>query len=239
MAEKPNSPIDVIPARQAGRRPAVLVLPGGGYRVHAPHEGIDYANWLSDLGFHCFVLTYPVAPARHPEGLTEAVRALDWIRNGETGVEVDATRVGVIGSSAGGHLAAMLCGSLAGGPERRPDFAVLCYPVISFEHDPHIGSMTNLLGVKPSLADRHAFSGDVAVDASTPPTFIWGTATDEEVHPSNTLRYAAALQGAGVSVELHLFPRGPHGVGLAPDDAYVASWARLCAAWLDEFGWRR
>lgn len=218
-------------------RPAVLVLPGGGYEMLADHEGAGYARWLSGLGLHAFVLAYPVAPARHPEPIEAAVAALSYLRSGDHGLAVDPHRVGVIGSSAGGHLAASLSVGIAGESAPRPDFAILCYPVISFLGQCHEGSAQNLLGPEATAGERRALSLEHRVDARTPPTFLWSTADDEAVPVSNSLRYAQALVDAGISTELHVLPHGAHGLGLAPDDPGVAVWSDSCETWLRTIAW--
>lgn len=230
-------PLEVHPAAGDGTRPAVLVLPGGGYERLADHEGRDYAVWLSGLGLHAFVLSYPVAPARHPEPVTAARWALDHVRHGDHGLAVDPAAVGVIGSSARGHLAGSLCVGLGGPGSPRPDFAILCYPVISFLSEAHEGSAANLLGPDPSPQARAAASLEGLVDAQVPPTFLWSTADDEAVPVGNTLRYAKALTEHGVPTELLVLPHGSHGLGLAPDEPAVAGWSRLCEEWLQRGGW--
>ncbi|HEY5979174.1 MAG TPA: alpha/beta hydrolase [Microlunatus sp.] len=229
--------ITSYPAAGGGPRPAVLVLPGGGYATLADHEGHDYAEWLRGLGLHAFVLRYPVAPARHPEPVTVAAAGLAYVRSGDHGLAVDPLRSGVIGSSAGGHLAGSLSVGLLGADAPRPDFAILCYPVVSFLEEAHEGSAQNLLGTEPSPESRAALSLDRLVDARTPPTFLWSTADDEAVPVGNTLRYAKALTEHSVPTELHLLPHGRHGLGLAPGVPEVAGWSRLCAQWLHRGGW--
>ena len=230
-------PPEVFSAAGDGVRPAVLILPGGGYQTLAGHEGAGYARWLSGLGLHAFVLAYPVAPHRHPEPIDAAVAALTYVRSGDHGLAVDPQRVGVIGSSAGGHLAGCLSVGVAGPQAPRPDFAILCYPVISFLAESHQGSADNLLGPGSSVAERTALSLETRVDGRTPPTFVWSTADDEAVPVSNSLRYAKALVDAAVSTELHVLPHGRHGLGLAPDEPDVAIWAGLCETWLRRGGW--
>ncbi len=233
----PAHRLDAYPADADGPRPAVLVLPGGGYGTLADHEGHDYAQWLSGLGLHAFVLHYPVAPARHPAPVTAAAWALDHVRHGDHGLAVDPAAVGVIGSSAGGHLAGSLCVGLAGPETPRPAFAILCYPVVSFLDEAHEGSAQNLLGPDPGADARAALSLERLVDDRVPPTFLWSTADDEAVPVGNTLRYAKALTERGVPTELLVLPHGRHGLGLAPEDPAVAGWSRLCAEWLQRGGW--
>ncbi|MBL1068007.1 alpha/beta hydrolase [Streptomyces sp. 7-21] len=227
-----------LPARGKDPIPAVLVLPGGAYLNHASHESEPVARWLNDLGLAAFVLRYRVAPHRHPAPLTDAVAALRAIRASAPRLGVDPARVGVLGFSAGGHLAA----SLASGPgveaADRPALAVLGYPVISFSQLPHLGSLTALLGEDATTAERRAASRELAVDPHTPPVFLWHTADDEAVDVAHSLRYAEALTAAGVPVELHVLPHGRHGVGLATGDPVVSRWTGWCAEWFRAHGWR-
>lgn len=229
--------ISVYPASGGGRRPAVLVLPGGGYGMLADHEGPGYARWLSGLGLHAFVLWYPVAPCRHPAPIEAAVAALDHLRSGAHGLDVDPDRVGVIGSSAGGHLAACLSTGIAGPTAPRPAFAILCYPVISFVSEAHEGSAENLLGSGADPGARAALSAERRVDSRTPPTFVWSTADDEAVPVGNSLSYARALIAQGVPTELHVLPTGRHGLGLAPEEPAVGRWSAMCEDWLRLGGW--
>ncbi|GAA4984097.1 alpha/beta hydrolase [Kineococcus glutinatus] len=222
-------------ARGSGPRPAVLVLPGGGYERCAPHEGEPIARWLASLGLHAFVLRYPVAPQRHPVPLRAATAALQQVRSGGHGLAVDPGRVGVLGFSAGGHLAACLSTGLGGGEV--PDATVLCYPVVSFEHAPHAGSVRNLLGADPSPARARELSPDRHVSAATPPAFVWHTAADDAVDVTHSLRYTAALAAAGVPVELHVFAEGGHGLGAAEGEPRAGRWRALCAGWLAHLGW--
>ncbi|MGX6607163.1 alpha/beta hydrolase, partial [Micromonosporaceae bacterium Da 78-11] len=206
-----------------GPRPAVLVLPGGGYRMHAEHEGEGYARWLSGLGLHAFVLRYPLmVDHRFPAPLESGRRALSWIRAGGHGLAVDPGRVGVIGSSAGGHLAGLLATGTVMSDEvlavepPRPDFAVLAYAPAD-------------LGLLPDepvswiLDGRMELRGELSparqVDGRTCPMFLWATAEDPPGFP-NALAFASALFEAGVAVELHIYPHGRHGLGLADGVAY-------------------
>jgi acetyl esterase/lipase len=211
---------------------AVLVLPGGGYERHAPHEAGPYAAWLAALGYDAYVLRYPVGQHAWPAALIGARTALRHVRD-RTPAHLP---VGVIGSSAGGHLAAALSTAtgplIGGGANQRPDFAILAYPVITFEVDPHPGSARNLLGSNPSRGAQVRVSVDRHVDRATPPTFVWTTADDATVPAAHSLRYAQALINAGVSVELHVFPQGQHGLGLGRDNSTTRQWTDLCEGWL-------
>lgn len=229
--------VDVYAADDRSQlRPAVLVLPGGAYARHASHEGVDYARWLNSLGFHAFVFAYAVAPNKYPSALIEAQAVLDWIAAGEHGLPVSSDRIGVMGSSAGGHLAATLSsGELVHGvasANRHPAFQVLCYPLISFESDIHMESLNNLIGMDASLERRRDVSVDASVGRHTPATFIWTTADDASVHVAHALRYTEALARKAIDVELHVFPKGEHGLGLAPGNAVVREWVPLCERWL-------
>lgn len=244
------SALTVVPARRpagskdASRsRPAVLVLPGGGYARQADHEAEPVAEWLAGLGVHAFVLRYRVAPDRHPAALEDAKEAMLHIRNGCHGLAVDPGRVGVLGFSAGGHLAATLSTSTSTGsahldvPEAVPDLTVLCYPVVSYTQSVHQGSVDNLLGRAPSSDLLAELSAERHVSAATPPAFLWHTADDAAVPVSHSLGYAGALMRAGVPAELHVFPRGRHGLGLAAEEPGPDQWTQLCAAWLERAGW--
>ncbi|MGZ4660097.1 MAG: alpha/beta hydrolase [Arthrobacter sp.] len=237
--------LTAVPARPegAGYRPAILVLPGGGYARQADHEAEPVAEWLAGLGIHAFVLRYRVAPDRHPAPLEDAKEAMLHIRGGQRGLAVDPGRVGVLGFSAGGHLAATLSTAAAtGNPELDvraavPDLSVLCYPVASLTHEAHQGSVANLLGDAPPSALLRALSPELNVTPLAPPAFLWHTADDDAVPVSNSLNYARALFAAGVPAELHVFPEGRHGLGLAADQPGPGQWTGLCAAWLQRAGW--
>jgi acetyl esterase/lipase len=220
------------------RTPVVLVLPGGGYTGHGQHEAEPVARWVNELGMHACVLRYSTDPQGSGAPLADARAAMRAIRGGAAGPDADASRVAVLGFSAGGHLA----GRLASGPEaeggERPDLAVLGYPVVSFTHLPHLGSLRALLGEDAALQARRDASLEYAVRADAPPVFCWHTADDQAVDVEHSLRYTAALRRAGVPVELHVLPHGEHGLGLADGRPSVARWKRWCAEWFTAHGWR-
>lgn len=237
--------LTVVPSRTAatGDRPAVLVLPGGGYARQADHEAEPVADWLAGLGIHAFVLRYRVAPDRHPAPLEDAKQAMLHIRDGAHGLAVDRERVGVLGFSAGGHLAATLSTAVATGsagldvPGAVPDLTVLCYPVVSYTREVHQGSVDNLLGKAPPSDVLAELSAEQQVTGETPPAFLWHTADDAAVPVSHSLGYAGALLSAGVPAELHVFPHGRHGLGLADGEPGPDQWSSLCAGWLGRAGW--
>ena len=230
-----------------GPRAAVVVCPGGGYAHLAPHEGLPVARWLNGLGLHAFVLRYRVAPHRHPAPLQDAQRALRTVRCHAADWGVDPGRVGILGFSAGGHLAATAgTGSDPGSPEAqdpvercscRPDLMVLCYAVLTFGPFREPGTLRNLLGPEPDEALRRALSPEERVSADSPPTFLWHTADDRAVPAENSLGFAAALSRVGVPWSLHVFPHGRHGLGLASADPEAGAWTDLCASWLAARGW--
>ncbi|NUQ00930.1 MAG: alpha/beta hydrolase [Armatimonadetes bacterium] len=229
-------------------RAAIVVCPGGGYSHRAPHEADPIALMLNEQGLAGFVCAYRVAPYRHPWPLTDAQRAIRFVRHHARALNVDPGRVGILGFSAGGHLAATAATHYDSGDPAaadpidrqgcRPNAAVLCYPVISFHAFGHLGSQQNLLGPEPDQALRASLSNDRQVTADTPPTFLWHTAEDPGVPVENSLMFAAALSAAKVPFALHVYPHGRHGLGLATEENYVGTWPDLLGNWLAELGWR-
>jgi len=208
----------------------IIVLPGGGYRGHAAHEAEPIATWLEGLGVAASVFRYPTL-TRHPgplDAVREAVRAVR---------AAGAERVGVLGFSAGGHAAGMAALAPGAADEERVDAAILCYPVVSMELPTHAGSRVNLLGEDATDAARTAASLDRLVDAGSPPFFIWHTAADEAVPVEHAYLLGSALAAAGIAHELHVFPEGRHGIGLAADEPGADAWPALCADWLRRGGW--
>ncbi len=228
---------------------AVVVCPGGGYRnLASDHEGRQVAEWLNTLGVSAFVLQYRVGPRyRHPIPLRDAERAVRLVRSDAARYAIDPARTGVLGFSAGGHLAASLgiYGGI-GNPDAtdpvermnaRPDFMVLAYPVISMAASfAHTGSRDSLLGVPadPKLVEE--LSLERRVTAGTPPAFLFHTADDPGVPVENSLTLFQALRDARVPAELHVFPKGRHGVGLAPGATVLSQWPGLCATWMRSLG---
>ena len=197
----------------------VIVLPGGGYRTHAPHEGEPVAAWLRSLGVEASVCKYPVK-ARHPR-VSDAIR-LEIARVRAAG----ATKVGLLGFSAGGHAAGYAALTTAD-----VDFAVLGYPVVSMLLETHRASRVSLIGAHATPDLRAATSLERLVTPSAPPFFVWHTAEDASVPVEHAYLLAQALAVNGVSHELHVFEHGKHGLGLAHGSAAEA-WTSLCATWL-------
>ena len=225
---------------------SVVVCPGGGYGMLADHEGKDVALWLNTLGITAFVLHYRLGPhSRHPAMLDDAARAVRIVRG--SAEDLDPGRVGILGFSAGGHLASTLATHFeAGDPaatdplnrfSSRPDLAILVYPVISMqEPHGHGGSRQNLLGADASEELAASLSNHRHVTPDTPPTFLVHTSDDAGVPAENSLLLALALRAADVPVELHLYESGPHGFGLAAGDPVLGTWPTHCAAWLRRHG---
>jgi acetyl esterase/lipase len=234
-----------LPRTMAANTPAVIVCPGGGYvNLSSNHEGRQVASYLNSLGIAAFVLRSRLGPRyHHPIELGDAQRAIRTLRAHASEWRIDPSRIGILGFSAGGHLA-MSASTLfdAGNPNApdpidragsRPDFAVLGYPVISMtEPWTHQGSKNNLLGANPDPELARKLSGELAVTKQTPPTFLFHTNADTAVPSENSVYYYLALRKAGIPAEMHIFEKGPHGVGLANDDAALSEWSKLLANWL-------
>ncbi len=234
-----------LPRAMNSATPTVLILPGGGYtHLASNHEGRQVANYFNSLGVAAFVLRYRLGPRyHHPIELGDAQRAIRVLRSHAGDWRLDATRIGIVGFSAGGHLAMSVSTQFDIGNARaadlidrtnsRPDFVVLGYPVISMtELWTHGGSKRALLGDSPDPTLAQTLSGERRVTKDTPPTFIFQTNEDTVVPAENSLHYFLALRKAGVAAELHVFETGPHGVGLALDNPALAPWSTLLASWL-------
>ncbi len=243
-ADVPTVTVYMAPSTDARPTAAIVVCPGGGYGGLAPHEAEPIARWLNTLGVTGVVLKYRLGPRyRHPAMLHDAQRAIRTVRARAKEWKVDPNRVGILGFSAGGHLAATASTQFDKGDPNaadavdrqssRPDASVLVYPVITMT-DPHThaGSRRNLLGEQPTKEQIEQMSAEKRVTKDTPPTFIFHTADDQPVPVENALMYAAALRKNGVKFELHVYEHGRHGVGLAQDDPVLATWPGRCADWL-------
>jgi acetyl esterase/lipase len=234
---------------------AVVILPGGGYNGHAmDHEGYQVADWLSSLGVTSAICTYRLRGKGndgqgygHPVPMMDAQRAIQSLRARAKELNVDPNRIGVIGFSAGGHLGSTVSTHFAEVDETsddpiarvpsRPDFSILCYPVIAFGKPyTHVGSQRNLIGPEPDPALLASLSNATQVSEQTPPSFLFHTAEDTVVPVQNSLDYFLACQEQHVPAELHVFPTGRHGVGLAKNLPGASQWPGLCERWLRELG---
>lgn len=251
-----NSPKDTptltpyLPDADRATGGAIVICPGGGYGGLAAHEGRDYALFLNQHGLAAFVLKYRLGSAgyRHPRMLEDAARAVRTVRARASEWGVDPSRVGIMGSSAGGHLASTLVTHFDGGrPEAndpverrssRPDLGILCYAVITMGEFTHQGSKRNLLGEDPAPELVRLLSNELQVTRDTPPCFVWHTWEDKAVPVENSLRFAAALQRAGVPFALHVFQEGRHGIGLEDKPPFRAAhpWASDLVFWLKAQG---
>lgn len=227
----------------------IVVCPGGGYGgLAVDHEGHQIAEWLKTQGISSAVLRYRLGPKyHHPAPLNDVSRAIRYVRDHADDWKIAKDRVGVMGFSAGGHLASTVSTHFDAGradaedpierQSSRPDFAILCYPVISFTADyAHKGSARNLLGDNPDPELLKSLSNETQVSAETPPTFIFHTQEDTGVPVGNALAYYTALSAHRVPAELHVYQNGPHGVGLAIGDPVVTTWKERLADWLKTNG---
>jgi acetyl esterase/lipase len=242
--DKPTLTI-YMPAHTEGPMTAVIIAPGGGYaHLSMNLEGREPANYFNAMGVAAFVLKYRLGPRyHHPVELGDAQRAIRTVRSRAAEWHLDANRIGIMGFSAGGHLAATASTHFDSGDANasdpidrtssRPDFAVLCYPVISMTAPwTHKGSKTSLLGENPSPELARSLSIETQVTANTPPTFIYQTNMDTTVPAENSVMYYLALRKAGVPAEMHVFRNGPHGTGLGLTDSALGEWPQLLANWL-------
>jgi len=244
--EIPNAKLFLLEDGQT--HPLMVVLPGGGYCCRAPHEADPIAEWFNGLGMHALVCHYRVSPWLHPAPLSDAQRAVRLARTQVAAWHVDGARIGVLGFSAGGHLACSVANfgddGEAGAADpvarqsSRVQALVACYAVVSAGRQAHRGSFENLLGKDPSPDMLRRLSLETSVTPRNPPAFIWHTANDGAVPVANCLLYALALSDAKVPFALHVYPNAPHGIGLGRDFPGTArEWTRACETWLHELKW--
>ncbi len=237
--------LEFYPATKKLSDATVVIFPGGGYHIRAPYEGQDYAEYFNTLGMSAFVCQYRVAPHRHPIPLLDARRAVQYIRFNAEKFGINPEKIGVMGSSAGGHLAATVSTCfeefndvLTNKDEIDkvdfiPNFQILCYPVIALKDYGHIGSMKNLLGDKSDdekLIDSLCAYNNVS--EKTPKAFIWHTFDDANVNVKNSLAYAWKLKDFNIDCEMHIYQNGPHGLGLALNSVSVGQWSDSLKIWL-------
>jgi acetyl esterase/lipase len=246
-ADSDNPKITVYLPKERNTGTGVLIFPGGSYAFLAmDHEGRQIAEWLNHLGVAAFVVQYRVAPYHHPTEITDAKRAMRYVRSHAAEFKIAPERIGVWGFSAGGHLASTVGTQNDGGNpssldpiERvssRPDFMVLAYPVIDPLASAAKESFDNLLGKDADPALVHELSNDLHVNAQTPPTFLMAAGDDQAVSPESALNFYSALLKAGVPAELHIYESGGHGFGLGSTNPRVSSWSQRLAEWLRDRG---
>ncbi|MDR2674840.1 MAG: alpha/beta hydrolase [Opitutaceae bacterium] len=238
-----------FPAENNATGAAVVVCPGGGYSgLSMQNEGRDVAAWLNSIGVSAFVLKYRMKEYGQPAPLQDVLRAIRTVRAGADKFGLLADRIGVLGFSAGGHLASCAATLFDAGAGRtgapldatsaRPDFAVLVYPVISMRDDiGHRGSRKNLLGANPPAALIDLYSTDERITKNTPPTFLVSGSDDKTVPVQNSIRFYLALRREGVPAELHLYQNGAHGFGMKTGAGNASTWTARCADWMRANGW--
>ena len=245
-----NRPQDIptlthFPAASKATRSTIIVFPGGAYGMLAPHEGETYAQWLASQGIDAWVLQYRLGSDgyRHPVMLNDAARAVRMVRNLARQNGRDPARIGVMGSSAGGHLVATIITKFDAGQSKssdpieressRPDLGILCYPVITMKSPhAHQGSREYLLGKEPTAELVELLSAELHVRPDTPPAFIWHTVADNAVPIENALIFAQALRRANVPFAMSLYENGVHGLGLGTAEQPAPPWAADCLFWL-------
>jgi acetyl esterase/lipase len=225
-----------------------IICPGGGYSMLSfEREGVQYANWLSTLGVSSFVLKYRLGEFGHPAPLQDVLRAIRFVRSHAGDYKINPDRIGIMGSSAGGHLAASAAtlfdhadgktGAELDNVKARPDFVILMYPVITLK-DPaaHSGSRKKLLGAQPDPEKLKLMSLEDQVTAGTPPTLLIHTQEDATVPVENSILFYQALTRAKVPAEMYLFEHGPHGMGMRNGLGTASNWHKRAEEWLQARG---
>ncbi len=240
----------LYPAANNPSGTAVVVCPGGGYGGLAMgHEGHDIAKWLNDNGISAFICNYRHRGKgySHPYPLMDAQRAIRLVRAHSVKWKINPGKVGIIGFSAGGHLASSTATHDSIGEldqddatnklNCRPSFAILCYAVIGFEKPyTHKGSQRNLIGTDADEKLVNFYSNEEQVSKATCPTFLWHTAEDKAVPPENSVQFFLSCQKHGVPSALHVFEKGRHGIGLAKNNPTAKHWPQLCIDWIKQRG---
>lgn len=249
-SEKDNPTLTMYPPDSGkANGTAIIICPGGSYRGLAKHEGEDYALFLASLGVRAFVLKYRLGPVyTYREITADAARAVRMVRKGARRWDIDPAKIGIMGSSAGGHLASTMMTHFDHGnaespdpierASSRPDFGILCYPVISMGPVGHRISKEQFLGPNPDNELVTLYSNELQVTAETPPGFLWHTFEDSVVSVENSLLFAKALKAHGVPFALHVYEHGRHGLGLAakPPFENPHPWTRDFLVWLKTRG---
>ena len=237
--------LEYYPAEIKKGNGCVVILPGGGYGMRAAHEGEGYARFLNSLGIDSFVCQYRVSPYRFPYPLLDARRAMRYVRANAEKYGIDPNKIAIMGSSAGGHLAEMtgvyrekLEGEGVDALDEVshiPSAMILCYPVTDFAS--HNGSYRNLLAENLDSLSATVDPTTIA-PTDTPPVFIWHTETDTCVSIESTYRFVSKLHSLNVRCEMHVYPEGHHGLGIAEDNPCVSRWTRDLTFWLGYMGYR-
>lgn len=237
-----------LPPAEKNSGAAVVICPGGGYMIEAmDHEGFEIARWLADRGVAGIVLKYRLPYGHHAIPSSDARQALRMVRHHAAEWGIDPSRVGIAGSSAGGHLASTVGTRFDGGEPGasdsvarqscRPDFMLLLYPVITMKEEfTHLGSRRNLIGEGNDMDLVALYSNELHVTAATPPTFLVLADDDKAVVPRNSLEFYTALKRNGGAAEMHIFARGGHGFGMRKNDIPADQWPHLFLIWLSEMG---
>jgi len=229
------------PATKTGK--AILICPGGAYTFLAlGHEGRDIAQFFASKGYDAIVLHYRLNAddqqgARYPAQYEDVTAAMRLVKSKAGSWGIQPEKIGVIGFSAGGHLASCLATMQQPGLDTRPAFAILVYPVISMKAPyKHAGSAAMLLGADTTTALADSLSTNNRVTAETPPTFLVHSTDDNVVPVENALLFYDALRAHGIPATLHIYDHGGHGYGLGKNDPVLSSWPELCVAWLQRMG---
>jgi acetyl esterase/lipase len=239
-----------LPSEDKATGTAVLICPGGGYGVLAfDHEGYQIARWLNDNGIAGIILKYRlpsdlIMKNKSTGPLQDAQEGMRIIRRNAALWKIDPEKIGVIGFSAGGHLASSLSTHYSEAVydskdevSARPDFSLLIYPVITFDASfTHMGSRNNLIGKEPSEESIKHFSNELQINEKTPPAFLVHSADDKTVPVKNSMAYFDALNKFGIPAEMHIYQKGGHGYGLSVGKGTQASWPGLCIKWMKENG---
>ena len=243
-----------FPAKQINKnKPAILVMPGGGYfDLWFDKEGVDVAKWLNSVGVTAFVLKYRLPHwesenCRSKVALMDAQRAMRIIRSNSKKWSINPSNIGVLGFSAGGHLASTISThhdqglpkssiDMEKNTSSRPDFTVLIYPVVTMQNSPatHFGSRENLIGKIPTKEYVDYFSNELQVKADTPPAIMIHTNQDSDVPPENSVLYYLALRKYNIPAAIHIWEKGPHGLGFGKEGDSFKSWAQICEEWMIE-----
>jgi len=228
--------ITYYPAKSEKSGGCIIICPGGAYMMKSTEkEGTDVAEFLNNEGFDAFVLDYRIKPDYHPSPMKDALKAIETVRRMADNFGYNPNKIAIMGFSAGGHVAASAA-TMWSSENSKPDAVILCYPVITMGKYANIGSKTNLFGENISQALCDDMSCENRVDKHTPPAFIWHTADDNAVSVENSLLFACALSSKSVPFELHIYPHGEHGLGLAKGVESIEKWPGLCAKWLRSLG---